>query len=310
MSLLKNRTIGVLIICLPLVIIISLIKPNSSSAIYKVEFDRFWTYKVHSHKKFNMIVLGDSRVYRGISPQAINKVIPDISVCNFGFSSGKLNQEIFREAHKRLDKAAALKIILIGITPASLIAGENDQFNEIMKLSKAEVLDKIYVNFFAEKFVSPLKPSEFFRIKLPSDSIFLKETFYDNGWVSSKSNQTNHSLYLESYRKVWDKEKVSMDRINELYAQIKDWSNEDIKVFAFRVPSSEEMDKLENNMSGFDEVTFRNNIINNGGVWLDLSDQYNHYKSYDGSHLDDKSAILLSDDIAIEIKSKLKKQDE
>jgi hypothetical protein len=305
MKLFVNRSFLVLLISIPLILLVSLSKPNSIQSIYKVENDRFWTYKVHSGNKYNMLILGDSRVYRGISPSVINKEITDISICNFGFSSGKLNSEIYNEAYKRMDLAVGKKIVLIGISPVSLIEEENDQLHEILKYTRSEIFDKIYVNFISAKFLTPLKPSDFLKVKNEKDALIIKETFYDNGWVSTSSNQTNHSEYLILYRKIWESKKVSQKRLNDLYHTVGEWTKEGIRVFAFRVPSSEEMDNLENDLSGFNETDCKSNIILNGGEWLDLKDKYTRYQSYDGSHLDDKSAILLSGDLAVEIKRKI-----
>jgi hypothetical protein len=180
-NLLKNRSVIVLIISIPAIIFLALIKPNSLESVYKAEFDRFWAFKVHSHRKYNMMILGDSRIYRGISPQAINKVIPDISICNFGFSSGKLNNEIYSEAEKRLNPSGKFRIVLIGISPVSLIDEDNDHLHEIMKLTKAEVFDKIHTNYFLTRFTAPVKPSELFKSRNKNDSTMIRETFYDNG---------------------------------------------------------------------------------------------------------------------------------
>ena len=295
-----------MLLAIPFVFLISLFKTNSSQAIYKVEYDRFWTYKVHSKKKFDMIILGDSRVYRGISPQAINKILPKIKIDNFGFSSGILNNEIFMEADKRIDQLAKLKIILIGISPGSLTEYENTHFRDIRKQPNSEVFDKLYMNYFISKFLSPVKPSEVFMIKKQSEPETIKEVFYNNGWVASTTNDSNHSKYISSYQKYWAENKVSKSRIDDLKARIATWTKDGVFVFAFRAPSSLEIDTIENRVSGFDENDLSEKIKSDGGHWIPLIDKYNRYLSYDGCHLKAKSAMLLSEDIALEIKRVLK----
>jgi hypothetical protein len=311
MRLLRNRTFGVLILCVPVVIIISLSKPNSLKTNNKVESDRFWTYKVHSRKKFNMLIIGDSRVYRGISPQAISKVMPGIKISNFGFSSGILNNEMYSEAYNRIDQNSEHKIILVGISPGSLTDYENDHFHSIRKMTNSEIIDKMYINYFVSKFLTPIKPSELFsdETQLPPDNI--KEVFYDNGWVASTSEESNHFKNLDSYKIFWETNKVSKSRINDLYLKIAEWTKNGVDVFTFRAPASKEIDSLENGLSGFNENELRDHIRKNGGHWIFLDSSYNRYQSYDGCHLNAKSAMLLSEDLALEMnKVELMKNDQ
>jgi hypothetical protein len=302
---LKNRTIVVSAICIPLIIIISFIKPNTIGAINKVEYDRFWTYKVHSKKKYNMLILGDSRVYRGVSPNAINKITPNLKILNFGFSSGILNKEIFSEANKRLNQTSGVKIILIGLTPASITDHDNSHLDELLKLTKSQIFDRLYVNFFISKLLSPLKPSEVFSVNSKPNDEIIKEVFNDDGWVASSSNKQNPEKSLDSYRKFWESNKVSNSKINDMCSTIAEWTKEGVLVFVFRPPTFEDMDLLENEMSGINENDMIENIRMNGGHWIFLENKNSRYVCYDGSHLNAQSAILLSEDLAYEIKKVL-----
>lgn len=307
-NILKNKTIVVLVICAPLMILISFIKPNSLGAINKAEFDRFWAHKVHTKKKFNMLVLGDSRVYRGVSPEAMNKIIPNIKILNFGFSSGILNKELFSEANKRLNQASKLKIILIGLTPASITDHENTHLEEQLKLTKSQIFDRLYMNFFISKLLSPLKPSEVFSVNSKPNDEIIKEVFNNDGWVASSSNKQNPEKSLDSDRKFWESNKVSNSKINDLCSAIAEWTKEGVLVFVFRPPTFEDMDLLENEMSGINETSLIENIEFNGGHWIYVDNNHSRYTSYDGSHLDAKSAILLSEDLAYEVKKLLLKR--
>lgn len=306
MKFLKNRLIIVILITIPAVLLISLTKTDTSQKNIKVEYDHFWTYKVHSKKKYNMLIIGDSRVYRGISPNAINKIIPNIKILNFAFSAGKLNNEIYAEARKRLDNKSKIKVILVGITPGGLTDIDNNQLHEIMKLTNAEVFDKIYMNYFISKFITPLKPSELFRTHTKISPGIVNEVYHDNGWAATNSVQPNQTELLEVYRKGWSGTTVSTNKINDLCSAITEWKNQNILVFALRIPAAREMEELENSVSGFNEEEIKENIIKAGGHWIELTDKYSKYRTYDGSHLDEKSALFLSEDIAKDIKEQLK----
>ena len=71
-------------------------------------------------------------------------------------------------------------------------------------------------------------------------------------------------------------------------------------MFGFRVPSTEKMVALENEISGFDEAAFIEGFKAAGGIWFDIP--LEPYHTYDGAHLVKPSAIRLSLDLAEMIK--------
>lgn len=302
MKIFKNRLILLTFICLPIIVCLALFNKPSEENKNKSEYNRFWAYKVHNKNKYNMLILGDSRVYRGISSYAINSVLHDITILNFGFSAGKLNTEIYSEAFEKLDYDANIKIILLGISPGSLTNIENKDLHEIKKLTNSEILDRIYINYYASQYFSPKKPSDFFMSEAIENPDKVSEKFYDNGWVACNAAKPDTSKLLETYRNWWSKNKVSEKKIEELYSAIKEWNNSGIYIFAFRVPATLQMEQLEDSLSGFDENSLKNQIIVLGGNWIDLPDKQQVYNCYDGTHLDEKSAILLSEYLGTEIK--------
>ena len=73
-----------------------------------------------------------------------------------------------------------------------------------------------------------------------------------------------------------------------------------INVIAFRVPTTEQMEILEDSISGYDENFVKNSLIQHSITYLDF--QNSDFSSYDGSHLNEKSARKLSEQIGIKIK--------
>jgi hypothetical protein len=95
--LLKNRTLICVCLSIPLLILGSLLRPEET-AILPFSYDpmhttgavseRFWVMKAQGMSRYDMILMGDSRVYRGLSPQAMEEVLPGERILNFGFSGG------------------------------------------------------------------------------------------------------------------------------------------------------------------------------------------------------------------------------
>ena len=80
---------------LVLIYMVGTMRPQPMSSV--IDKEKFWADKVHAKTKYNVIVAGDSRVYRGIASRVISEELDGLKVLNFGFSSGGLNTEIFNE---------------------------------------------------------------------------------------------------------------------------------------------------------------------------------------------------------------------
>jgi hypothetical protein len=108
---------------------------------------------------------------------------------------------------------------------------------------------------------------------------------------------------LKSYKDFFSKTQVSTDLVKGVIDQTRQWTNQGIRVIAFRPPSTFEMVDLENKISGFDERSFVQQFTQAGGIWLDIPIE--PYHSYDGSHLVKASAIQLSIDLANRLREDL-----
>jgi len=274
--------------------------PEPPSSRMKAE--RFWAYKTHTLKKFDIICIGDSRIYRGLSPDAMKKVLPDYNILNLGYSNGGLNDPLFSEATKKLDEKSNTRIIVIGITPASLTeeASQNEHLKQELRRKKTEVYQRIYLNPYLQ-FFEPTKPNVII------DSIFNHQktnNYYEHftkcGFVGGRKDKYDTNEALESYRKQFLREQVSEAVILNLMDQIQKWKMKGIQVYGYRPPSTEKMEILENEMSGFNEESFIEQFKNAGGIWIDIDMQ--NLRSYDGSHLDEESAEKVSKELAKKIR--------
>jgi hypothetical protein len=120
--------------------------------------------------------------------------------------------------------------------------------------------------------------------------------FHDDGWVASFTIPEDPLSALPSYREIFSQTPVSPRLVQELVEQTRQWTQRGIQVFAFRVPSSQAMVDLENQMSGFDEAALVKAFEDAGGIWFPMP--LAPYHSYDGSHLAKSAAEALSIDLA------------
>jgi hypothetical protein len=258
----------------------------------RVQKEKFWADKVHAKKRYEAIIAGDSRVYRGVDPNSLSDEIEGMSVLNFGFSSGGFNDMMFSEINSRLLKQAPQKIIILGITPYSVTpkAQENKHFLQEKNRNPKEVFARRYINPFLS-FFDPITPKQLLQ---STDTISgYHETFHKNGWVSSYKVPSNPEAALKSYKNNFKENRVKQEVLKNLYQQISKWSGDGVKVYAFRMPSTQAMENLENALSGFNEQKIKEDIVTAGGKWLEIANKF-EYESYDGSHLTELSAISFS----------------
>ena len=85
--------------------------PEPPSSRMKAE--RFWAYKTHTLKKFDIICIGDSRIYRGLSPDAMKKVLPDYNILNLGYSRAVYKKQDISEDRKEVLKKKEDNVLVI-----------------------------------------------------------------------------------------------------------------------------------------------------------------------------------------------------
>lgn len=264
--------------------------------------ESFWMEKTFPHQKYSMVIVGDSRGYRGISPQAMEEVLKDFKIHNFSYSSGGLSSNLINHVLHYLDKKAEKKVVVLAVTPHSLTreASKNAHFFENLKKGPENIFDKYITHFFknyfyAYKFDEALKLLGGKKVKVKN--IDYQQKYFDDGWVASSKRQPTLEA-ISIYRDIYIRYQVDPKVVSSLMATVKKMINKGIEVIAFRVPTSREMYQLEQEISGFDEAQFKELFKNAGGQWISLPAEGT---TYDGSHLNESSAIEFSKKLAEKI---------
>lgn len=280
-----------------LVFIIGVFRPEPMNSKASESF--FWNNKVNDTKKYNFIVSGDSRAYRGVSPHDVETIFKNFEVKNLGFSSGGFNEDVFKLINKYLDINKNDNIVLICLTPFSLTNSAYES-GHIKTLEKNRGFENWKINNLTKRltFFDPIIPSE---IAARYYGYGYYHKYYENGWIESEKHPVNRDIALKLYAKEFANNNFSEKSFQVLLDNIYDLTNNNVKVFALRMPVYYKLKTLEDSLSGFNENIVKSKIISNGGKWLDIQDSL--YSTYDGSHLDSESARLLSKNIAKKIKS-------
>ena len=299
----KHRVPFCLITAVILTALIAFLRPRDDSGAFdQSRADRFWVMKAQNSSKYNVLIVGDSRSYRGVSPGEMSKMLRGLRVYNLAFSAGGLNPEIYDLADRMLDKNGKERIIVLGVTPSSVMESTegNRQYRQEHNRPRSAYLERVYINTCLESF-APFDWESAVRgvvgRRLPAPRYINHYT--DDGWVGSDEYPEDSTGELSSYREVMTRFQVKAALMEVLFARTHEWAIKGVAVFGFRPPTSGAMLDLENKMSGFNEQTFIKDFEAAGGTWISVDPA--QYHSYDGSHLSESSAIRLSDYIAAQI---------
>ncbi len=270
------------------IIVFAIARPERINSEFETK--HFWTYKTHNQNKYDYVFYGDSRLYRGLSPNEVLKGT-DYTGYNFGYSSGGMTQEAFEFIESHLDSKTRPTFVF-GITPHSFTveALKNHHFHQEMYRNWYDKFQRYYIDAYLKPF-DRITPEEMFGFR----SWVTTEWCSDDGWMMSNNESIDTLGGLKHYKKVFDENPIDTSAMNNYFVQVKAWTDKGYEVYAYRPPTFKQMEELEENLSGFVEEEFVKRFEKAGGTWMYVSK--NVYQTYDGSHLKSDEVLKLSQEI-------------
>ena len=264
---------------------VALLRPDRFNP---AEYDSFWRMKLAWHHDADVVVLGNSRVYRGFNPAAFTQACPGLRVRNFGFSATVFSTDYLHRGMQVLDPQGA-RAILVGFTPLLFKFPDTpDGFKSAQKRDRQFRLPWTF-QAMLERWLIHLRPIE---VPLPAklrqsqrltNSGFMEVTTTVNPPDAKKlrndlQRYVTQPYYAPAYA-------AFLDSIGHAVAN-------GYRVFVYYVPTSAAVDRIDTEMTGLDPDMVSRDVTAHGAVMLhpDTHD----LEAYDGSHLTGASAALLS----------------
>lgn len=252
----------------------------------QLSMDAFWANKIANQKKYDMVFIGDSRIYRGINPSIVSERT-NASVLNFGFSAAGLDSILIEEGLKYLDPDGK-KIVVFGISPSAFTneAIKNEHFHSLKKINNKDL--------WIRKNLYP-KLTFFDAYSLAEIKKYLNKEAYSqicraDGFIESNKSPSDSNAALSAYEDYFKHNAISDRHQQKFIDYVKFLQKKGIKCFAFRVPTALTMTNLENSI--YDNQSFINKMTEAGIHWISVP-QFG-FNSYDGSHLTSACANKLS----------------
>ncbi|MFQ6723089.1 MAG: hypothetical protein ACLRFH_01645 [Opitutales bacterium] len=271
--------------------LLSLLLPLHSNELKKLKEDLFWLNKVYGKEQYDIVLVGDSRTYKGISPEILEKYCKSYSVFNFGFSSGRINRQLLLEAYKKL-KPNGARIFVFSCTPIDLINVKNDHWFDLYK--ELASLNKWPAQLYnlKLKLVPWQERKKLIKAKY-NFSNYWEMYHKKSGWCACWQKDIFYESTFKSYKEQFAKRSFRKTDLHDFLGNLKWCKENNINVIAFRMISCPEMDILEDRLSGCNFVDVKNAVLQQGGIWLERPNHL-QFRSYDASHLDYQSAEKFS----------------
>ena len=262
-------------------VIIKGLVPLSRIEKLQLQSDLFWAEKVYGKSQYDVLLMGDSRTYMGVSPKTLRSRVPHVSIYNFGFSSGRINEQLLREAEKRIQKNGE-RFLIFSCTSCNLIDTKNKHFFSIQKPT-------VFSHIFPLHFIQ----TKDYLQRMDSGSVAL-------GFLSQKRKKDEVICRnaLGMYNNSFAKRPFLPSDFEHFVQNLKWCKKNNIKVVAYRMVSCREMDELEDKLSGVDWNKIRQAVRREGFVWLErppspLLERIEEH-CWDASHLNAEGAELFS----------------
>lgn len=280
--------------------LLSWLLPAPTNLLFAMETQsyRFYLQKTHLRTDPDLIVIGDSRTLRGVSPSAMAEPLPQLRIFNFAYNAGGLNREMYADAEERLNPDGRVRAVLIGVTPLALYDAKsrNTQYREFLDKPADDIYIKLRFPAVVD-FLQPRRPSDIVSAFLDIEPhTYYEQEFHVDGWIGSNRRPPAPREAFVLYRSELAGRSMSKELIADLVEQTREWTSRGIRVFACRPPTSLEMEALEDSLTGFDERGLAESIQAAGGIWLPVAKD--KYETYDGSHLRREEAQEFSRDLA------------
>lgn len=262
----------------------------------------FWSNKTHNVARYNVLAIGDSRMYRGFAAGEMEESLDDLSVMNLGYPSNGYSDQYYEFVESRLHDGDEPRVIIMGITPYSLTgdAQANESYNQYLQEKWNDKLKNTYV----KKHLRYFNPYVVHEIEDyyngVEDETWFREKYTEGGWIATDVKPFDSTSAEGSYLGIFDGNRVEDTVTTKLMHKVKEWTDQGISVIGFRPPTTYRMVAIEDSLSGANYNTIIAQFEAQGGIWLEFNNS--DFSSYDGSHLTPESGIELANRVAVEVK--------
>lgn len=258
--------------------------------------------KISWKNRFDIVVTGDSRTLTGVSPLAMENILPGEKIANLGFIALIYSQEYMNYVRESLSEPVKNKIIVLCFTPRSLVTNQKEECYFRIYNKEARNLLRVDINSYFKRLSSLFRElsEDDMKNHFKEGDIRYLSFCFDTGWVASRLYPEDPNDQKAQYKLLFLGDKYDEKVLEMIFRNVKKWTGEGIIVAGVRLPTSPSIKIVEDKFSGLDMQKVQSKFEENGGIWLNPRSSF--FVSYDGSHARYDSAVIYSKDLANELK--------
>ena len=255
----------------------------------------FWQLKLSQSPANDIVLVGNSRVYLGLSPHHMAKACGNPRIFNFGFVACTLDRRYLEHAVSLLDPDSPNPTLVLGLCPHLLMkpAGNNgyNYWASQEPPERGSLLQQILRDNFSGKAFFKTNARNLLNL---SRGLPLNRYFAD-GWEACLPVRKPSDRYIKVAARLARNKQVNLGMVDELIEFTSKLHQRGITVLAYRPPSAAHLCRLEEDASGLDFDDFSQRFQQAGGRWLHINPE--NYQTFDGAHLDFRNATRLSKEV-------------
>jgi hypothetical protein len=258
--------------------------------------DAHWLKIYASEKKYQSIALGDSRIATGISPYEFS----EFSMLNFAFTNACYSTDYLSNAEQRLLSEGPRRFFLIGLGPYNL-SKKGCKLSGFEKRHKSgERLNPILESSLSFSFL--IRPFKLGHFQSMEKNVPLNQLIYhENGWIAAHNMEEGFDAM--NFMALLKDNEASPEIVSNLIEWTKKQTTAGVPVFFVYPPTAPLEIRAEVTLRNFMYTRITERMKEAGGVQILLPKNFLVGAQYDGVHLREENAILLSQYLNKEIKS-------
>ena len=200
--------------------------------------EAFYQLKRSWQGEFDLVVAGDSRVARGVSPRRMQRLLPETRIGNLGFDANSLVYRPYLDyVVSTLDPHSETRTIVLGVDPYELTP-RSTEINGFIEYSRKPSPKSPGARDGAQAFWDALAPLQLRKMAVPGET---RERFDDRGFIETDRIPVDETARLPRYRVKFDGNQVEAAQAKVLLDAVEQWSQQGIRVIGFAPPVSESL---------------------------------------------------------------------
>ncbi len=270
---------------------------------YCLSTKHFWQLKLCQPAAYDVVIVGNSRAFLGLSPLHMNRTCLGRKIFNFGFVACSFDRAYLTHAMQLLDPKASKPALVLGLCPHCLTSpsrlngynywsgqGRLDRQALVQEILRDNNSGKAWLKLGARNALNLYRGHPL-------------NYYHPDGWEASLPVRRNPYKYQRAAELLTLHKRIEIPMVEALLNLVAEFHGQGIAVYAYRAPSHDQVRALEYRDSAIAYPELVRRFENAGGACLDLDAQA--YPTYDGIHLDYQTAIRFSRDLGARLMEKL-----